>query len=91
MPKSSILPCRPDNGRNVKVGDSYFGNQWVVPYNPLLSELLDCHVNAEVCTSIRLVKYIHKYVNKGGDRCLAELQHTGAAAIDAIKQYVDAR
>ena len=62
-----------------------------VPYHPLLSMLLDCHVNVKVCTGIRLVKYVYKYVNKGGYRCLTELQQAGSAAVDEIKQYVEAR
>lgn len=46
-------------------------------------------MNVEIC--IAVVKYIHKYVSKGGDRCLAELRQTEGAAVDEIKQYVDAR
>jgi hypothetical protein len=40
----------------------------VVPYNPYLSLLFNCHINVEVCTSIAVVKYLYKYVYKGHDR-----------------------
>lgn len=75
----------------MEIGGCHLGNCWVVPHNPLLTMLMDCHVNVEICTGMAVVKYIHKYVTKGGDRCLAELRQTEGAAIDEIKQYVDAR
>ena len=66
-------------------------NRWVVPYNPLLSTLLDCHVNVEACTGITLVKYLFKYVTNGPDRCVAELRSAEGEAHDEVKQYLDAR
>ncbi|KAG3064648.1 hypothetical protein PC121_g11614 [Phytophthora cactorum] len=39
-------------------------NQWVVPYNPYLSQKYNCHINVEVCTAITAVKYLYKYVYK---------------------------
>jgi hypothetical protein len=45
-----------------------FDNRWVVPYNPYLSLLFNCHINVKVCTSIAVVKYLYKYVCKGHDR-----------------------
>ena len=37
-------------------------NRDVVPYNPYLSKMFDCHINVKVCAGIRCVKYIHKYI-----------------------------
>jgi len=45
--------------RNVNVD-----NRWVVPYNPWLLLKYDCHINVEVCSSIKNIKYLHKYVYK---------------------------
>jgi hypothetical protein len=39
----------------------------VVPYNPYLSLLFNCHINVEVYTSVAAIKYLHKYVYKGHD------------------------
>jgi hypothetical protein len=39
----------------------------VVPYNPYLSLLFNCHINVEVCTSVAAVKYLYKYVYKSLD------------------------
>ena len=35
-------------------------NRWVVPYNPLLSKAFDAHINVEICTSIKSIKYVCK-------------------------------
>src|SRR5258706_11762544 len=60
-------------------------NRWVVPYNRYLSGHYECHINVEVCISVRATKYIHKYIFKGHDRITAVMQQ------DEIKQYLDAR
>lgn len=67
--------------------DVVIDNTWVVPYPPLLLLLLQCHVNMEVCVSIKSFKYIHKYVYKGHDRTSMGFGETE----DEIKQYLDAR
>jgi hypothetical protein len=64
---------RCDNGRTyVKDGFEY-DNRWVVPYNPYLSGEYNAHINVEIATSITSVKYLYKYVYKGGDRAIAEI------------------
>jgi len=45
----------------------------VVPYNPYLSLLFNCHINVEVCTSVAVVKYLYKYVYKGHDRAQVDV------------------
>ncbi|KAH7482044.1 ATP-dependent DNA helicase PIF1 [Phytophthora ramorum] len=54
-------------------------NQWVVPYNPYLSQKYNCHINVEVCTDISAVKYLYKYVYKGSDKAVltVEAVHAG--------------
>lgn len=42
-------------------------NRWTVPYCPKLLETFNCHMNVEIVTSIRSVKYMYKYVYKGHD------------------------
>ena len=44
-----------------------YRNDRVVPYNPYLLKMFDCHLNVEVCARITAVKYIHKYIYKGPD------------------------
>ena len=62
-------------------------NRWVVPYSPYLCLLLDAHINVEVCSSVKAVKYIHKYVYKGGDIITVGLKNKN----DEIERYVNGR
>ena len=32
-----------------------------------LLALFDCHVNVEICSTVKLVKYLYKYIFKGHD------------------------
>ncbi|XP_020186773.3 uncharacterized protein [Aegilops tauschii subsp. strangulata] len=43
-------------------------NRWVVPYNPYLLRMFNCHINVEVCSSIKAGKYLYKYIYKGHDK-----------------------
>eukprot|EP01083_Nonionella_stella_P022547 62357_1 len=50
-------------------------NELIVPYNAGLLLKYDCHINVEICSTIKSVQYLYKYV----------------IAVDEIKQYVDSR
>jgi hypothetical protein len=43
-------------------------NRWIVPYNPYLLLRENCHVNVQVISSLKVLKYLFKYIHKGGDR-----------------------
>ena len=66
-------------------GEHVFDARDVVPYNPYLSKLLQCHLNVEYCGTIRAVKYLYKYTYKGHDRATLEFQK------DEVKQFLDTR
>ncbi|KAG2996333.1 hypothetical protein PC121_g20738 [Phytophthora cactorum] len=59
---------------NGKEYDSETINQWMVPYNPYLSQEYNCHINVEVCTAITPVKYLYKYVYKGSDKAVITVE-----------------
>ena len=40
-------------------------DKWIVPYCPLLSRTFQAHINVEYRNSVKLIKYICKYINKG--------------------------
>ena len=70
-------------------------NQWVVPYNPYLLRLFNCHINVEACRSIKSMKYLFKYIYKGHERASVAMRESAKedenGNIDEIKQYRDAR
>ncbi|XP_073362434.1 uncharacterized protein [Aegilops tauschii subsp. strangulata] len=83
---------RRDDGRRAKVRGKMLDNRWVVPYNPYLLRMFNCHINVEVCSSIKAVKYLYKYIYKGHDKASFSIDHPDADGnIDEIKRYVDAR
>jgi hypothetical protein len=49
---------RRDNGRKETVQGHVLDNRWVVPDNPYLLQLFNCHINVEACGSIKSVKYL---------------------------------
>lgn len=92
---------RRDDGRiYVNANGFHFDNTWVVPYNPYLCLKYDAHINVEICTSIRSVKYLYKYVYKGTDQAQLLLVPVGndapqgvapQAVVDEIRNFQDGR
>jgi hypothetical protein len=56
---------RRDDGQVVEVRNAKLDNRWVVPFNHSLLMLYNCHINVEICSSIKTVKYLYKYIYKG--------------------------
>lgn len=47
-----------DGGFTVNKKGILIDNQWVVPYNPVLSRMFKAHINVEYCNSVKSIKYI---------------------------------
>ena len=77
---------RRDNGRSVEKNGMVLDNRWVVPYNAYLLKKYKAHINVHVCTSIRAVKYLYKYIHKGHDRAALEI-----VVHDEVQEFLDAR
>jgi hypothetical protein len=77
---------RRDDGRCVEKNGMVLDNRWVVPYNAYLVRKFKAHINVHVCTSIRAVKYLYKYVFKGHDRAAVEV-----LVRDEVQDFIDAR
>jgi hypothetical protein len=75
---------RPNNHRTIEKNGHIFDNRDVVPYVPYLSLKYNCHINVEICASIKVVKYLYKYVYKGHDRANVFIK-------DEIETYLDCR
>ncbi|KAG6695627.1 hypothetical protein I3842_09G107500 [Carya illinoinensis] len=87
-----LYNARSDNGITVKLRGHNLDNRWVVPYNPYLLATFDCHINVEICSTIKVVKYLYKYVYKGHDRVAFNLvSEQTNQQIDEIQQFQSAR
>lgn len=64
-----------DGGHTVTINEIELDNTWVVPYNPVLSRTFNAHINVKYCNSVKSIKYICKYVNKGSDRASFTLEN----------------
>ncbi|XP_056691699.1 uncharacterized protein [Spinacia oleracea] len=83
---------RRDTSDEVSICKADLDNRWVIPYNPYLSSLFDCHINLQVCSSIQAVKYLYKYVYKGHDRISFNVVQPGEQrAVDEIDQFHSGR
>ncbi|XP_031333941.1 uncharacterized protein LOC116163953 [Photinus pyralis] len=78
-----------DNGKSIMVkvrnNDVEIDNRWIVPYSPLLSKIYKAHINVEYCNSVKSIKYICKYVNKGSDMAIFGVAPENN--LDEIRQY----
>ena len=59
----------------------------VVPHNTWLLEKFNCHINVEIYSSLKVIKYLLWYPFKGETRVIASVQNVQ----DEIKQYKDMR
>ncbi|XP_060970241.1 uncharacterized protein LOC115715135 [Cannabis sativa] len=59
---------RRDNGDTISIRKVILDNRWVVPYNSYLLAKFDCHLNVKICSTIKAIKYLYKYIYKGHDR-----------------------
>jgi hypothetical protein len=54
--------------------------------------MFNCHINVEICSSIKAVKYLFKYIYKGHDRASVSVtEKANEADINEIQQYRDAQ
>ena len=65
----------------------------VVPYNPYLLLKYNAHINVEVCTSLRAIKYIYKYIFKGFDCAKVAITSNGQSELrfNEISNFIDCR
>ena len=45
-------------------------NRWIIPYNPFLLKHFQCHINAEIALTIKSIKYVVSYIQKGSDQAV---------------------
>lgn len=48
-------------------------NSWMVPYSLFLIKMFNMHINMKSCLSVKSIKYICKYINKGDDMAVIDI------------------
>ena len=79
--------ARPDDGRCHDVRGFMLDNRWIIPFSPFCLLWLQCHINIECAIRFGSMKYINKYIDKGGDCGTLSLHDQD----DEVKQYIDGR
>ena len=79
--------ARPDDGHSYDVRRFMLDNRWIIPFNPFSLLWLQCHINVECAICFGSMKYINKYIDKGGDCGTLSLHDKD----DEVKQYIDGR
>uniref|UniRef100_A0A8D9BYA8 ATP-dependent DNA helicase n=2 Tax=Cacopsylla melanoneura TaxID=428564 RepID=A0A8D9BYA8_9HEMI len=72
---------RRGNRQPFETNDTY-----IVPYNPVLLKYFDCHINVEIATSRKSVKYLFKYINKGPDKSVVAIMRPQRPDEDPINE-----
>ena len=80
------LYARPNNSLVSECNGARFTNQYMVSYCSQLLFLFDCHINIEIFTGLRTVKYLSKYIYKGSNRATMEISN---GVQDEIKAHLD--
>ena len=60
-------------------------NCWIIPFNLFCVLWLQCHINIECAICFGSMKYINKYIDKGGDCSSLTLYDQD----NEVKQYID--
>ena len=81
---------RRDDKKTIKKKRGIIDNRWIVPYNPYLCQKYNYHINVEICSSIRSVKYLYKYVYKGPDCAMVSIINSQNEKDEIIK-YLNTR
>ncbi|KAL8621833.1 hypothetical protein ACOMHN_046037 [Nucella lapillus] len=67
-----------DGGQTAKIlrqgQELTIDNRWIVPYSSILSKIFNAQINVESCNSVKSIKYVCKYINKGSDQAVFTLE-----------------
>ncbi|XP_055910686.1 uncharacterized protein LOC129945050 [Eupeodes corollae] len=74
-------------GEVAVIGTKEINNSWVVPYSPILSRCFSAHINVEYCHSVKAIKYLTKYINKGSDQATFAIEDPK----NEVEKYLNGR
>lgn len=82
-----------DGGHTTKVyvkgKEIVVDNRWVVPHNKMLCKIFQAHINVEYACSVKAIKYVCAYVNKGSDMATFAIEGEGNA--DEVQKFQTGR
>lgn len=86
-----LYRCR--QGTTAQVRGVTMDSRNVVPYNAYLLLKYNAHINVEVCTSVKAVKYIYKYIFKGYDCSNVAITSDGNRQLkyDEVTNFINCR
>ncbi|XP_058790182.1 uncharacterized protein LOC131663668 [Phymastichus coffea] len=86
---------RTDTGTSYKCPNGHkIDNRWVVPYCAKLLLIFDCHINVEIVSSIKAVKYLYKYIYKGHDAAtvvIGQAENGATIEHDECRNFIETR
>ncbi|XP_036150216.1 uncharacterized protein LOC118648093 isoform X2 [Monomorium pharaonis] len=85
---------RRDTGILYEKPEEFVVDNRFVPYCPILSQIFNCHINVEVVSSIKSIKYLYKYIYKGHDAASVVIEqdvNNVEIVHDEIKDFIEAR
>ena len=63
-------------------------NRSVVPYNPYLLKIYNYHINVNIYSSIKTIKYLYKYVYKEHEKVVVHIaERNEGIIVDEIKEF----
>ncbi|XP_058810469.1 uncharacterized protein LOC131675487 [Phymastichus coffea] len=86
---------RTDTGEEYECSNGHkTDNRWVVPHCPELLEMFDCHINVEIVSSIKAVKYLYKYIYEGHDAAtvvIGEAKNQNTIEHNECRNFIETR
>jgi hypothetical protein len=77
-----------DDGHKETIRGWELDNKWVIPYNPYLLRIFNCHINVEACGSIKAVNTCsNTYTKAMIMRLWLRDANKSDSDVDEIKQY----
>ncbi len=66
-----------------------FDNRWIVSCNSYLSLRYKIYINVKICTIVKIIQYVHKYVYKSDDQTMLKIDENDEIVRHLHERYID--
>jgi hypothetical protein len=66
-----------------------FDNRWIVSYNSYLSLRYKIHINVKICTIVKIIQYVYKYVYKNDDQTTLQIDENDEIVRHLHERYIN--